>query len=87
MRQQDVIIKQLAQEIIDFIEPVIPYLAIGSKKATEKACKQVGPEVWETQRKLWEKLCSIECVELKEAAGDMIVAPSDTDVRQVFRRF
>ena len=83
MRQQDVIIKQLAQKITDFIEPVIPYLVIGSKKAAEEACKQVGSGVWETKRKLWEKLCSTECVELKEAAGDLIVAPSDTDVRQV----
>ncbi|AKB51032.1 hypothetical protein MSBRW_1779 [Methanosarcina barkeri str. Wiesmoor] len=84
MRQQDVIIKQLAQKIVDFIEPVIPYLVIGSKKAAEEACKKVGSGVWETKRKLWEKLCSTECIELKEAAGDMIVAPSDTDVRQVF---
>lgn len=83
MRQQDVIIKQLAQKITDFIEPVIPYLYIGSEKAAEKACKQVGPKIWETQRKLWGKLCSIECIELKEAAGNLIVAPSDMDVRQV----
>jgi hypothetical protein len=83
MRQQDVIIKQLAKKITDFIEPVIPYLVIGSKKAAEEACKQVGSGVWETKRKLWDKLCSTDCVELKEAAGDMIVAPSDTDVRQV----
>ncbi|WP_292388169.1 hypothetical protein [Methanosarcina sp. UBA5] len=84
MRQQDIIIKQLAQKIADFIEPVIPYLVIGSKKAAEEACKQVGSGVWETKRKLWEKLCSTECIELKEAAGDMIVAPTDKDVRQVF---
>jgi hypothetical protein len=83
MRQQDVIIKQLAQKIADFIEPVIPYLIIGSKKAAEEACKQVGSGVWETKRRLWEKLCSTDCVELKEAAGDMIIASSDTDVRQV----
>lgn len=55
MRQQDVVIKQLVQKVTDFIEPVIPYLVIGSKKAAEKACKQMGHEVWETQRKLWEK--------------------------------
>ncbi len=83
MRQQDVIIKQLAQNIADFIEPVILYLVIGSKKAAEEACKLVGSRVWETKRRLWEKLCSTDCVELKEAAGDMVIAPSDTDVRQV----
>jgi len=84
MRQQDLIIKQLAQKIANFIEPVITYLVIGSKKAAEEACNKVGSEVWETEKKLWEKLCSIGCIELKEAAGDMVVAPSDTDVRQVF---
>ena len=43
----------------------------------------MGPEVWETKRKRWGKLCSVEFVELKEATGDIIVAPSDADVRQV----
>ncbi|HII90774.1 MAG TPA: hypothetical protein HA262_01000 [Methanosarcina sp.] len=84
MRQQNLIIKQLAQKIVNFIEPAIPYLVIGSKKAAEEACKKVGSEVWETEKKLWEKLCSIGDIELKKAAGDMVVAPSDTDVRQVF---
>lgn len=83
MRQQDIIARQLAQKVTDFIEPVIPYLVIGSKKAAEEARKQVGPEVWEIKRKLWGKLCSTGCVGLKEAAKDMIVAPSDTEVRQV----
>jgi len=83
MQQQDIIIKQLAQKIADFIEPVIPYLVIGSKKAGEEACKQVGSGIWETKKRLWEKLCSTDCIELKEAAGDMIIAPSDTDVKQV----
>ena len=84
MRQQDVIMKQLAQKVTDFIEPVIPYLVIGSKKAAEEAGKKVGPDVWEIKKKLWEKLCSRECSELKEAAGDMVVAPSDPEVKQVF---
>ena len=84
MRQKDVIMKQLAQKVTDSIEPVIPYLVIGSKKAAEEAGKKVGPDVWEIKKKLWEKLCSRECSELKEAAGDMVVAPSDPEVKQVF---
>jgi hypothetical protein len=83
MQQQEIINKQLAQKIVDFIEPVIPYLIVSSKRAAEEACKQVGSEVWETKRKLWEKLCSTECVELKEAASDLIIAPSNMDVKQV----
>ncbi|MEN6293932.1 MAG: hypothetical protein ABFD07_18185 [Methanobacterium sp.] len=84
MREQDIVIKQLAKKISDFIEPVIPYLVIGSGKSAEEACKKVGSEVWETNRKLWGKLCSTECIGLKEAAGNIIVAPSDMNVRQVF---
>jgi len=76
MRQQDVMIRQLAQIITDFIEPIITYLVVGSKKAAEEACKQWEPEVWGIKRELWNKLCSTEHVELKEAASDMIVAPS-----------
>ena len=83
MRQQDVRMKQLAQKVTDFIEPVILYLVIGSKKAAEEAGKKVGPEVWEIKKKLWEKLCSRECSELKGAAGNMVVAPSDPEVKQI----
>ena len=83
MRQQDVILRQLAQKVADFIEPVIPYLVIGSKKAAEEAGKKVGPDVWEIKKKLWGKLCSRERPELKEAAGDLVIAPSDPEVKQV----
>ena len=83
MRQQDIILRQLAETVTDFIEHVIPYLVIGSKKAAEEASKKAGPEVWAVKKKLWEKLCLRESPELKEAAGDMVVAPSDPEVKQV----
>ncbi|MDD3246017.1 MAG: hypothetical protein PHF18_04025 [Methanosarcina sp.] len=86
MRQQDVILRQLTETVTDLIEPVIPYLVIGSKKAAEEARKKAGPEVWAVKKKLWEKLCSRESPELKEAAGDMVVAPSDPEVKQVLIR-
>ncbi|MCQ1535864.1 hypothetical protein FTO70_09270 [Methanosarcina sp. KYL-1] len=86
MRQQDAIMGQLAQKVTDFIEPVIPYLVIGSERAVEEAGKKVGPDVWEIQKKLWEKLCSRERPELKEAAGDMVIAPSDPETKQVLVR-
>lgn len=82
MRQQDVIKSQLAQEVVDLIEPVIPYLVIGSKKAAGEARKKAGPEVWAVKKKLWEILCSVDRPELKEAAGDMVIAPSDPEVKQ-----
>ncbi len=83
MRQQDLIIIQMAQTITDFLEPVIPYLVIGSKKADVAAGKKEGPDIWAIKKKLWGKLCSRERPELKEAAGDMVISPSDPEVKQV----
>ncbi|WP_410510237.1 hypothetical protein RSJ42_09000 [Methanosarcina hadiensis] len=82
MRQEDLIIIQMAQTITDFLEPVIPYLVIGSKRADAEAGKIEGPDIWAIKKKLWEKLCSRERPELKEAAGDMIISPSDPEVKQ-----
>jgi len=82
MQQQDVIMRQLAETVTDFIEPVIPYLVIGSKKAAEEAVKKVRPEVWDIKKNLWEKLCSREWPELEVAARDMVVAPSDPEIKQ-----
>ncbi|MDY9926640.1 hypothetical protein [Methanosarcina sp.] len=93
MQQQDVIIsqlaigqltkKQLAQTVTDFLEPVIPYLVIGSRKADTEAGKKAGLEAWAIKKKLWEKLCSRTLPEVKKAAGDMVIAPSDPEVKQV----
>ncbi len=83
MQQQDIIMKQLAQQVTDFIEPVIPYLVIGSKKAAEEAVKKIGHDIWKRKRKLWEKLYSRKTPELREAAGNMVVAPYDPEVKQV----
>lgn len=81
MRQQDLIIIQMAQTITDFLEPVIPYLVVGSTKADVVAGKKVGPDIWAIKKKLWEKLCSKGKSELKEAAGNMAIAPFDPDVK------
>lgn len=83
MRQQDLIIIEMAQTITDFLEPVVPYLVIGSKKADVIADKKSGPDVWVIKKKLWEKLCSKGNPELKEAAGDLILSPSDPEVKKV----
>ncbi len=83
MQQQDIIMKQLAQQVTDFIEPLIPHLVIGSKKAAEEAVKKVGYDIWKRKKKLWEKLYSRETPELQEAAGNMVIAPYDPEVKQV----
>jgi hypothetical protein len=74
--------RQLAETVTDFIEPVILYLIIGSKKKDEEASKNVGSDVWGLKKELWEKLCSGERPELVVAARDMVIAPSDPKVKQ-----
>ena len=83
MRQPDATLKQLTQKIADFIEPVIPYLVLESKETAEEAAKKVGPDIWETKKELWEKLCSREGYGLKEAARGMVIAPSEPGIKQI----
>ena len=44
---------QLAQTVTNFLEPFLPYLIIGTKKAAEEAGKKVGSDVWEKGKNLW----------------------------------
>lgn len=84
MRPQDIIIRQLAERVIDLVEPAIPYLTIGTKKAAVKAEKKLGPEIWDVTSKLWELLCPEDYPELEIAARDILSAPSNPEVKQVF---
>ena len=83
MRQPDATLKQLTQIIVDFIEPVIPYLVLEYKETAEEAAKKAGPDIWETKKELWEKLCSREGYGLKEAARGMVIAPSEPGIKQI----
>ncbi|WP_048171627.1 hypothetical protein [Methanosarcina siciliae] len=83
MMQQDSL-WQLAQSVTKFLEPLVPYIIAGTKKAAEEAVKKVGSNVWEKGKSLWGKLYSKEQPELKEAAGDMVILPTDVEVKQNF---
>ncbi|HIH74719.1 MAG TPA: hypothetical protein HA306_05810 [Methanosarcina sp.] len=87
MKQQDVMISQLApmqlaQTVTDLLEHEILYLVVGSRKADIEACKKEGVEVWAIKKELWKELCSRGIPELKEASGDMVIAPSDQEIKQ-----
>ena len=82
MRQLILDFGQLAQRVADFLEPVIPYLVIRSKKADEEAGRKVGVQNWQIKKELWEKLTSVEDQGLKEAAADVVIAPSDLEVEK-----
>lgn len=86
MRQQNLEGGQLAQEVIDFLEPVILYLVIRSKRADKEAGKKVGVQAWEIRKKLWEEFSSIEYPDLKEAAADLAAAPSDPETKEILVR-
>jgi hypothetical protein len=80
MQQQDMKVRQLAQTVADFIEPALPYLVVSSGSGGEETGQRV--ENWEIKRKLWGRLCSEECTELRKAAKATIVAPSFPEVKQ-----
>lgn len=83
MQQPDSLM-QLAQSITNFLEPLFPYIIIGTKKAAEEAGNKAGSDVWEKGKNLWRKLCSKENPELKEAAGDMAISPTDAENKKAF---
>jgi hypothetical protein len=82
MQQESPNIKQVAKIITYFLEPAIPYLVIGSKKAAEEAEKKMGLEKWELEKKLWARLCSKEPQKLKDAAGNIVIFPFDPQIKQ-----
>lgn len=73
---------QLAKSIAYSIEPVIPYLIVGTQKAAEEAGKKVGTDAWEKVKNMWGMICSKEKTELKEAAGNMVLSPADTEAKK-----
>lgn len=83
--QQPDSLSQLAQSITNFLEPLVPYLIIGTEKAAEEAGKKAGSDVWNKGKNLWKKFCYKDNPKLKEAAGNMVFLPTDAAVKQAFK--
>jgi hypothetical protein len=83
MQQPDSLV-QLAQSTTNFLEPLFPYIIIGTKQAAEEAGKKAGLDVWERGKNIWEKLCSKENPKLEKTAEDIALSPSDTEAKQAF---
>ena len=75
---------QLALEVTTFLEPLLPYIVAGTKKAAEEAGKKFGNDVWEKGKNLWGKLYSKEQTEFEEAARNMAIPSTDTEVKGAF---
>ena len=81
----------LAQQLVSFMAPFLPYLLKGGKLAAKKAFETLGEqfseESWEQAERLWNKLRPR--VETKpaarEAAQDVAANPNDTDAQAALR--
>ena len=82
--QQSESLLQLAQTVTYFLEPLIPYIIAGTEKAAEEAGKNLGTDVWEKGKNLWNKISSKKSTNLEEAAINMSVFSTDAEVKQVF---
>jgi hypothetical protein len=80
-------IEVLAQVIVSFLGPFLPYLVKVGEKAAEEAGKQLGVSAWERARALWNKLRPE--VEAKQAVGkavqEVAKTPNDEGARAALR--
>ena len=77
----------LAQQIVSFLAPFLPYLLKVGEKAAEEMGENLGSEAWEKAKVLWSKLRPK--VEAKpaaqEAAQDVATNPKDEDALAALR--
>ena len=80
-------LQTLAQQIVSFLTPFLPYLLKVGEKAAEEAGKKLGADAWERAKALWAKLRPK--VEGKpaaqEAAADVAANPQDEDAQAALR--
>lgn len=77
----------LAQNIITFLAPFLPYLVKGGEQAIQEIGKQFGGDTWKQAKTLWGKLHPK--VEAKptaqEAVQDLVKSPDDEDAKTILR--
>ncbi len=77
----------LAQNLVVFLAPFLPYLVKVGEKAAEEAGKKISVSAWEQAKALWDKLRPrVEArPTAQEAVQDMTKTPNDEDARTVLR--
>ena len=77
----------LAQNLVVFLAPFLPYLVKVGEKAAEEAGKKISVSAWEQAKALWDKLRPrVEArPAAQEAVQDMTKTPNDEDARTVLR--
>jgi len=77
----------LAQNIVAFLAPFLPYLIKGAEETVQEIGKQFGGDTWQQAKALWGRLRPK--VEAKpaaqEAVQDLAKSPDDEDAKTVLR--
>lgn len=79
--------KLLADAVMIFLAPALPFLVTGGEEAVRRAGKKIGEEGLEIAKKLWEKLRPKveENPRAQEAATEAAAQPDDPDVQATLR--
>lgn len=71
---------ELAQKVVVFLLPILPYLLKVGEKATEEIGKKIGSEAWDKAKSLWGKLGRKDKV--KTAAEAAVALPDNSAIQQ-----
>ena len=75
--------RELAQQLVTFLTPFLPYLVKMGEKAAEEAGKKLGADAWERAKALWGRLRGKERV--VQAAQDLAASLDDPDAQAALR--
>ena len=75
--------RELAQQLVTFLTPFLPYLLKAGERAAEEAGKKLGSDAWEKAKTLWGRLRGKERV--VHAAQDLAESADDPDVQAALR--
>jgi len=73
----------LAQNLVTFLAPFLPYLLRAGEKAVEEMGEKFGAEAWERAKTLWGRLRGKPDIE--SAAQDVAAMPDDLDAQVALR--
>jgi hypothetical protein len=79
--------KLLADAVMIFLAPALPFLVSGGEEAVRRAGKKIGEDGLEIAKKLWEKLRpKVEASpRAQEAATEAAAQPDDSDAQAALR--
>src|ERR1041385_2611106 len=88
LTEEDMDITPVAQSLVAYLAPFLPYLMKAGEKVVEEGAKKFGTVAWDQALAVWNKIRPQ--VEAKpaavEAAQDVADAPDDEDAQATFRQ-